>query len=334
MILAGDIGGTKVNMALLEPEGRGYYTVKAASYHSQSFRGLNEIVEEFLAKDRPVFEKACFGIAGPVNNREVITTNLPWNVSADGMERALHIPQVELINDVEANAYGIFTLGEDDFCVLHPGERGIEGNGVVVSAGTGLGEAGLYWNGRIYLPFACEGGHADFSPRTEEQVELWRYLKRNHGEVSWEHVLSGQGQVNLYKFARERSGVPEPDWLAEAMKAGDPAPVITGAALSHRDEVCMHAVDLFVSCYAVECANMALKLLARNGVYIGGGIAPKILPRMNTDVFRKAFVGDGKMSSLLEKIPVKVILNDKTALRGAAFFAQYRMGPGDVLAQR
>jgi glucokinase len=333
MILAGDIGGTKVNLAILEPEGRGYYTVRAGSFHSQKYRGLNEIVEEFLAKDRPAFDKACFGIAGPVNNREANTTNLPWNISADGMERSLKIPHVELINDVEANAYGIFTLGEDDFCLLHPGERGGEGNGVIVSAGTGLGESGLYWNGKIYLPFACEGGHADFSPRDEEQIGLWRYLKRTHGEVSWEHVLSGQGQVNLYKYVRERSGIAEPGWLTQAMREGDPAPVITGAALENKDEVCSQAVDLFVSCYAGECANMALKLLARHGVYIGGGIAPKILPRMNTDLFRKAFVGDGKMSTLLEKIPVRVILNDKTALRGAAFFAQYRMGAGDLLSQ-
>src|SRR6185437_11919640 len=263
-------------------------------------------VSEFRLSNAYNITCACFGVAGPVKNGYVQASNLPWIIDASVVEREADIATVQLINDLEANAYGLGELEEADLETLTPGIHGSEGNAAVISAGTGLGEAGLFWDGASHRPFAAEGGHADFGPANDLQVELWRYLhQRFGGHVSWERVLSGPGQHNIYEFLREE------------MDAADASAVITRHGLDGSSPLCRQAVDVFVEIYGAAAGNLALKYLAVSGVYLGGGIAPKILPKLKEPRFLIAFRGKGRLRSLLETIPVRVVLNEKTALLGA-----------------
>lgn len=321
MFLAGDIGGTSTRLAFVEAKEGRLNPVLEQDYPSRDYKGLVEIVEAFVTAHRRSVQHACFGIAGPVRKGRVITPNLPWVIDAQALAQALELKTVGLINDLEANAYGIAALDASDFTVLHEGAPEAMGNAAVISAGTGLGEAGLYWDGRVHRPFACEGGHADFAPRTELEVELWLYLLKKYEHVSYERVLSGPGLHSIYMFLRDTRRGQESLRLVEAMRENDPAAVISQAALEGSCELCVQVLDVFVSVYGAAAGNLALKIMATGGVYMGGGIAPKIIDKLKAPRFIQAFTAKGRMTSLLQAIPVRVILNDKTALLGAARFA-------------
>jgi glucokinase len=318
VILAGDIGGTKTRIAVFD-DAQNLRTIAEERFPSGDYPSLDAVVQRFRQlHDLPVVA-ACFGVAGPVKDGRCEATNLPWIVEASRLAAELGLPHVGLVNDLEANAYGLATLGADDCQLLAAGEPGAHGNVALIAAGTGLGEAGVFWDGRRLHPFACEGGHADFSPRTELEVRLLEWLRANFEQhVSWERVLSGPGLVNVYRFLREDGRCEEPAWLSEQMRTGDPAAAIAQAALARTSPLCEHALDLFVSLYGSEAGNLALKLMATGGVYLGGGIAPKIAAKLADGSFMRAFVAKGRMAPLLQGMPVRVVMNDRTALRGAA----------------
>jgi glucokinase len=325
MFLAGDIGGTKTNLALYVYEDHERLVAKkVAAYPSKDHATLAEIVREFLAGDLSNVRQACFGVAGPVKNGVVQVTNLPWIVDAAALQAELNFQQVSLLNDLEANAYGINTLHPHELLSLNPlADLRQVGNRALIAAGTGLGEAGMLWDGISHRPFASEGGHASFAPNDSIGDELLIFLRKEHGHVSWERVLSGMGMKNLYHFFRQRSGLAEPEWLSAQLLHGDLGAVVTQAGLADKDPVCVEALDCFTRNYGSEAGNLALKMFALGGVYIGGGIAPKMLPKMKSAIFLDAFYHKGRMSPLLQSTPVYVILNDKTALQGAAWFAAH-----------
>jgi glucokinase len=324
MILAGDIGGTKTRIAYFTTDTGRLRSVIEETFSSREHGSLDEIVQTFRAKYQATITQAGFGIAGPVKNGRCEATNLPWVVDARLLADQLGIASVALLNDLEANAYGIATLEADDFVVLNPGVPDAAGNAAIIAAGTGLGEAGFYWDGHTHQPFACEGGHADFAPRNELEMDLLRYLLTRLKRVSYERVLSGPGLYNIYQFLRDTGRGEEPTWLAEELRQGDPSAAISRAALSGRSALCVQALDLFVSFYGSEAGNLALKVMATGGVYVGGGIAPKILPKLQEPLFMEAFLAKGRMRPLLAAMPVRVILNDKTPLLGAARSALLR----------
>ncbi len=320
-VLAGDIGGTKTRLGIFEVEGADCRPVEEKSYPSREHEGLEEILVDFVGSRGGGCSAACFGIAGPVAGRQVRVTNLPWVVDAGELERCSGIPAVALINDLEATAWGIPALHEKRLTVLNAGEAGAVGNGAVIAAGTGLGEAGIYWDGETSRPFACEGGHATFSPTDLLEDRLLHFLRDVHGHVSWERVLSGPGLADLFRFMLEEADEKEPGWFVEAERAGDPVPAISRAALDGYNETAFQTLELFAMFYGEEAANLALKLMATGGVWIGGGIAPKILPFLENGAFMEGFLAKGRMQPLLEKMPVKVILEDRAALLGAAKYA-------------
>jgi glucokinase len=323
MFLAGDIGGTKTNLAIYAYRDGVLEVQKAASYLSREHQTLGEIVRAFTGMD-PAIRQACFGVAGPVKNGRVQVTNLPWLVDAAALQAELGYQQVSLLNDLEANAYGIATLRPNELVSLNPdADLMAVGNRALIAAGTGLGEAGLMWDGVAHRPFSSEGGHASFAPNDAIGDELLVFLRKERGHVSWERVLSGMGMANLYRFFRQRSGEPEPAWLTEQLRTGDLGAVVSQAGLAGRDPVCADTVDCFIRNYGAETGNLALKMLALGGVYIGGGIAPKMMSKMRSPLFLDAFYHKGRLSPLLRATPVYVIMNDKTALQGAAWFAAH-----------
>jgi glucokinase len=321
MILAGDIGGTKTHMALFEQQGEHLQVLVEETFVSRDHSSLEEVVSLFLKSHPQKIDRACFGVAGPVRAGRVQTTNLPWVVDIGDLGTKLDIQNASLINDLEANAHGLAYLEPKDFWVLNPGDSEATGNAALISAGTGLGEAGLFWDGKQHFPFASEGGHADFAPSDALQSELLSYLQARVRHVSWEHVLSGPGLQHIYLFLRDSGRGEEPLWLTEKMQSTDPSAAITQAALEKTSPLCEQALQLFVTFYGAEAGNLALKLLATGGLFIGGGIAPKILPALKTGEFMNAFVAKGRLQPVLEKIPVRIVLNDRTALIGAAHYA-------------
>jgi glucokinase len=320
IVLSGDIGGTKTRLALFETDGRELQTLVEKSFPSGSYTSLDAIVRAFLQVTGASCPRACFGVAGPVQEGRCHTTNLPWEIDAAAMQRDLGFAEVRLLNDLEANAWGIPALEPKDFCLLQPGRAGARGNAAVIAAGTGLGEAGMYWDGKRHHPFASEGGHTDFSPGNDLEIALLQHLRRSFEHVSWERVVSGPGLVNLHGFLCEHSASDPPAWLQRELQAGDPAAAISRAALGERDPLCSQALDLFVYLYGVEAGNQALKVMATGGVYLGGGIAPKILERLKGPRFLEGFTAKGRMAPLLRQMAVRVILNDRTALYGPALF--------------
>jgi glucokinase len=323
MILAGDIGGTSTRIALFD-SGSGPGDLREVAferYGSRDHAGLSAILRSFIASHPERIEGACFGIAGPVRDGRVETPNLPWVIEADPLARQLGVAKVTLLNDLEANAWGVFTLSDVDVATLAAGLPAREGNAAIISAGTGLGEAGYHWIGGALQPFASEGGHADFAPHDDLTIELFRWLHKRHGHVSWERVVSGPGLVNVYMFLRDTGRAAESPSLREELRSGDPAAAISKAGLQETSELAVGALDLFVALYGAEAGNLALKMKATQGVWVGGGIAPKILSRLRRPGFLEAFRDKGRFKAFMESIPVKVILNDKTALRGAAWRA-------------
>jgi glucokinase len=319
MILAGDIGGTKTRLAFFEADGPHQGPSAEAVYHSHEYADLAAILKDFFSAHRRTPALICLGIAGPVRAGRVETPNLPWVVDAKQLRDELRSGPVALLNDLEANAHGLRVLGPDDFAILNAGVAGASGNAALISAGTGLGEAGLYWDGARHHPFASEGGHADFAPRTPLERELDAHLAGKFGHVSYERVLSGPGLVNVYHFLQQRGG--HADGLPALMKQldlADEAAAIATAALTGKDELCGQALDLLAAVYGAEAGNLALKVLATGGVYVGGGIAPKVLPKLREPAFLEAFTAKGRMAEMMRDIPVRVVLNDRAALLGAA----------------
>ncbi len=340
MILAGDIGGTKTNLALYEWVDRRVEPVRLESFPSADFSSLEQILDEFLTPPKGsradetggrekeqgpssplTVSAACFGVAGPVIDNRSRTTNLPWVVDGVTIAERLHIPRVRLVNDLEATGYGLLLLRPDETEVLNPGAPPKKKQALaLIAAGTGLGEAILFWNGASYQPMPSEGGHADFAPNNDGEIELLRYLRGHYLHVSYERVLSGPGLQAIYEFLRDTKK-NEPTWLAEKIKAGVPAAEIAGAGLKGQAEIAKQTLDFFASIYGAEAGNLALKALALDGVYIGGGIAPKLITKLKDGTFMQAFANKGRYKRLMGTIPVKVIMNQRTALLGAASIA-------------
>ncbi len=324
MILAGDVGGTKVHLALYDFQQGKLSHTRDKQFPAKEYSGLEDIVREFLGTDK--VSAACFGVPGPVRDGRLRLTNLPWTLDSRELSLHLNIDHVFLINDLEANGYGVAELAPDQIYTLAEGDASQIGNRGLIAAGTGLGEGILAWNGRIHIPYPSEGGHTDFGPRNEEQIELLRFLQRKYsGRVSYERVVSGMGLTNIYEFLRDGRGLEEPAWLAEKIAAAhDPNSVITEMALSAKSEICEQALDMMVSIYGAEAGNLALKVLSVGGLYVGGGIAPKILEKLKDGTFIKAFQDKGRLSQLLIHMPVRVILESRAALMGAAAYAEAR----------
>jgi glucokinase len=318
--LAGDIGGTKTRLATVEVTGTQVRIEREADYPSRDYAKFADLLGDFLA-DADIPHHAAFGVAGPVRGRVVQTTNLPWRIDADALQRQFGFAHCTLLNDLEATAYGLPALGADDLLTLQAGAPDASGNVAVIAAGTGLGEAGLFWDGQCHHPFATEGGHASFSPGDELEMSLLRYLQQRHQHISWERVVSGMGLLSLHEFLCLYRRVAVPQWLAEEMRNGDAAAAIASAALSGRDKICIKTLDWFARLYGAEAGNLALKVMSKGGLYLGGGIAPKILPLLQDGAFLDAFLNKGRMRPLLETVPVRVILNDRTALFGPALRA-------------
>jgi len=322
MILAGDIGATHSRVAAFKAEGNKFPLVVERIYESQEHSGLAQIAGDFIRSEGIPAQSACFAVAGPVRAGKSKISNLPWTIDSRDLMRQLNLKNVGLINDLEAYAYGLDSLESKDFITLHPGAEDAEGNTAVISASTGLGEAGLLWDGFRQHPFACEGGHSDFAPRNDLQIELLKYLLTRFKTVSYERVLSGGGIKNVYDFLRDTRRSEEPSWLREQMSAAkDPAAVISQLALGKKAPICEQAMSIFVSVYGAEAGNCVLKFMSLGGIYIGGSIAAKNVPLMKGPQFLEAFFDKGRMRPLLEDIPVKIVLNDYAGLLGAARYA-------------
>ncbi|ADE11219.1 glucokinase [Sideroxydans lithotrophicus] len=319
-VVAGDIGGTKTRLAIAEVADTHVDVEREISYPSSDFATFEALLTDFLTgMQTPDF--AAFGIAGPVHARAVRTTNLPWYIEADVLQQRFGFRVCTLLNDLEATACGLPALSAADLLTLQQGEPGALGNSAVIAAGTGLGEAGLFWDGQVHHPYATEGGHGSFSPQTELEIALLRHLQLRHAHVSWERVVSGMGLLDLHDFLRSYRKSAVPRWLAEEMQSGDAAAAISGAASAGTDDVCIETMNCFVRLYGAEAGNLALKTMSRGGMYVGGGIAPKILPLLQGGQFLEAFLNKGRMRHLLEAMPVRVILNDRAALYGPALRA-------------
>jgi glucokinase len=345
MILAGDIGGTKTHLALFEWKTERIDAIRSESFHSADYASLEEMLEEFLVPPKPPtpiadldrsgediadpplvsepvkplkLNAACFGIAGPVIQNHSRTTNLPWIVDGATLAKRFDIPKVRLLNDLEATAHGILLLRPDELHTLNIGTPPNQRQAIVlIAAGTGLGESILFWDGTRYRPMPSEGGHADFAPNNDNEIELLRHVRSQYLHVSYERLLSGPGIHAIYEYLRDTKK-NEPTWLAEKIAAGDPAAEIAEAGLKGQAEIAKQTLDLFASIYGAEAGNLALKAMALNGVYIGGGIAPKLLAKLKDGTFMKAFTNKGRYKRLLSNIPVHVVLNDRAGLLGAA----------------
>ena len=330
MILAGDVGGTKVHLALYNFAGGRLSAVREHKFPALEYATLDDVVRAFLAQNTEKPEQiaaACFGCPGPVKDGRLKLTNLPWTLDARDLQRSLGIEHIFLINDLEANGYGIPELAAESLVTLHEGDKAAVGHRGLVSAGTGLGECLLIWDAKTqrHVPLPSEGGHCDFAPRNDREIALLNYLIRTlKGRVSFERVVSGLGIKNVYAFLRDDQKMDEPAWLREQMAAEDPNAVIGRCGEDGSSEICAETLRIFVSSFGAEAGNVALKVLASGGIYLGGGIAPKILKTMQDGVFMQAFLDKGRLSPVLEAMPVRVILDDACALLGAAAYAEAR----------
>jgi glucokinase len=323
MILAGDIGGTKTIIAHYEGSQGNLREVRVATFHSKEHRSLEEILHAYrMGSPDLALRAASFGVAGPVIDGKCHTTNLPWELDERALAQTLGVPSVKLLNDLEAAAYGMLHLSPDVMCMLNAGSpHGRNRHAAVIAAGTGLGEAILFWDGQKYHAMASEGGHVDFAPRTDQEIELLRYLRAKvSGRVSIERVLSGPGFTDAYCFLRDSGHAPEPRALADRPAGADPDPIITQLGLAGKDPLCTATLELFSTLYGVEAGNLALKCLASR-VFVGGGIAPKILPVLQNGSFMRGFTDKGRFSELMKTIEVSVALNPTATLIGAAYYA-------------
>jgi glucokinase len=343
MILAGDVGGTKVHLALYDFEGGRLKALRDKKYSAHEFACLDDIVNNFLSSgengtelDRSQVKAACFGLPGPVRDGRLKLTNLPWELDVRELSKSLSIEHIFLINDLEANGYGIPELAPDKIFTLHEGDPAAVGHRGLIAAGTGLGEAMLIFDGKkSHIPIPSEGGHCDFAARNETEIALLNHLRRTlHGRVSFERVVSGLGIKNVYGFCKDVLKLEEPIWLAQRLATEDPNAVIGECAENGTSDICFQTLRIFASAYGAEAGNVALKVLALGGIYLGGGIAPKILKTLKAGAFIEAFTDKGRMSSILEAIPVRVILDDTCALLGAAAYAEARASENSGHSER
>jgi glucokinase len=320
-VLAGDTGGTKTRLGIFARGSTRPVAQVASTYPSRSARSLECLVRDFLGKSALPVKGACFGIPGPVIGGKSKTTNLPWQVSEQKIKNRFGWPVVRLVNDLTATATAVPLLRSSELHPLNKAKPGKGQNIVLVAPGTGLGQALLPYHDGQYHCMASEGGHSDFAPNSAEEADLWKYLHKRYGHVSAERLLSGSGQMNIYLWLRDSGRYKEPRWLADKMKKADPARVICRVAESGRSPLCTAAVRHFVSIFGSVAGNLALTGTALGGVYLGGGIPPKILSSLEDGAFMKAFKAKGRFSGFMKKIPVRVILNDNAALLGAAHCA-------------
>jgi glucokinase len=319
MILAGEIGATRTRLAAFETEGNRLECVVEKTYMSQQHDGLSGILADFIKTEGIPVHSACVGVAGPVRAGRSKISNLPWVIDARELATQLRLNSVGLLNDLEAYAYGIDGLESKDFIPLSEGAEDAEGNRAVISAKTGLGMAGLYWDGFRHHPFACEGGHADFAPRDDLQMELLAYLQKKYGRISCERILSGPGIKNIYDFLRDAHKTEEPEWLRTQMStAPDPPALISQLALEGKAAICDQALSIFVSVFGAETGNCALNFMSTGGIFIGGSIAAKIVPKMKDRLFLESFLDKGRMEAILKDMPVKIVANDDCGMIGAA----------------
>lgn len=314
--LAGDIGGTKTILGLFSFNGSKIKFLKVERFLNARHSSIEDVAGMFLNDVDLNISSACFGVASPVHEGACTLTNMDWRIDAGKIKKRFNIKKAALINDLVATGYGIRFLVKKDLHVLNKGVKS-RGNAVIISAGTGLGEAILFWNGSGHIPLDSEGGHADFAPRTDIEIKLLNFLRTRFEHVSYERALSGQGLENIYRFLLERSKKPMTRAMSGMFAALGPAPAISKGALVGKDKLCADALRLFVSIYGAEAGNLALKAMAAGGVYIGGGIAPCILNAMEGGKFLDSFKDKGRFSEFMSRIPVYVILNDRAALYGA-----------------
>jgi len=325
MILAGDVGGTKVHLALYNFVGGKLVPVRDHKFPASQFASLDDVVKAFLTdpEEKKQIVAATFGCPGPVKDGKLKLTNLPWTLDARLLSKTLGIEHIFLINDLEANGFGIPELAPESLFLLHAGDPGAVGNQGLIAAGTGLGEALLIWDGKKHRPIPSEGGHCDFAARNVREIALLNYLHRTlNGRVSFERVVSGLGIKNVYAFLRDVEKLDEPAWLKQRLAAEDPNAVIGQCAEDGSSSICFETMSIFAAAYGAETGNIALKVLATGGMFLGGGIAPKILKTLQNGAFTQAFLDKGRLSPLLQAIPVRVILDDTCALLGAAAYAE------------
>jgi glucokinase len=322
VILAGDVGGTKTALALFEERGRALAVVRESVLASHGHATLEDAIRQFLLEGPAVsVDAACVGVAGPVIDGRCTATNLPWVIDEASLAVRLSTRRVKLVNDLEATGHGVLGLSPSALAPLQTGTPR-KGTMALIAAGTGLGEVLLVWDGRRHRVVGSEGGHTDFAPRTDLEGELLRFLRKEFGRVSYERVVSGPGLYNIYRFLLATDGSPEVEWLRSRMESGDPSAVVAEAALDRGDPRAVQALDLFVSIYGAEAGNLALKTLAVGGVFVGGGIAPKIRAKLEDGTFVSAFRDKGRMSEMLASTPVHLVLEPRAALLGAAAIAR------------
>ena len=323
MLLAGDIGATKTNLGIYSAEKGARDPLVDSTFPSPKYPNLETLVRDFLDQAHLTVDSASFGVAGPIVKGQVKTTNLPWVINEAHLRKTLHLNSVRLLNDLEAIAYGVPSVGSEDLHTLNKGAAVLGGTLAVLAPGTGLGEAFLTWNRTRYQAHASEGGHVDFGPANQIEIDLLQYLHDKFGHVSYERICSGHGLPNIYTFLKDRGYAVEQGWLADRLKAvDDPTPIIINAALDREKpcELCIATLRIFVSVLGAEAGNLALKVLATGGIYLGGGIPPRIIPALEDEHFMESFTSKGRFSQLLSRIPVHVILNPKIALIGAACY--------------
>lgn len=320
VILAGDIGGTKANISVFKLHKGILSPVFAKTFATKKFSSFGELYNKLKAEELPTIDSICLGVAGPVIDGKVSGTNFSWDLDANQIKKELGIKEVSLINDLEANAYGLAVLKEEDLLNIKKGKSG-NGNCAIISPGTGLGEAGLYWDGKEYHPFATEGGHCDFSAKTDLDISLLKFLRERYGIVSWEKILSGSGIVDLYRFLLHHRSIEEPGWFTERLEREDPAALISSCAKEGSYGTCRDAMELFFKYLATEAAQVALKFKATGGIYFGGGILPKNLELINEEKFTAHFLEMDRMRPLLENIPINIILNENSPKYGTALVA-------------
>jgi glucokinase len=328
MLLVGDVGGTKTILALFTSSSSGWNCAKKTLYASADYKTFTEVLMSFLLDVDATISSVCIGVAGPIVDGDCVATNLPWILSRDQISRSVHAPNVWLLNDLEATAWGLLALPEADFVELNPDAVPSQmGNIAVIAAGTGLGEALMIWDGTAHRVIATEGGHADFAPIDQQQIGLLNYLMQKYdGHVSYERLLSGHGLINIYDYLKQIQFAPVNESTENQMLTNDPAAVIGMAGVEGNDKLCVEVLNLFCRIYGAESGNLALKCLPNVGVYLAGGIAGKILPILTNGEFMKNFLNKGRIKVVLDNIPVKTCINPDVALAGALRFIEQMVG--------
>lgn len=324
LLLAGDIGGTKAHLALYDLVGGRPVLRREAIFPSRNFRGLEDIARLFLAGEDVTI--ACFGAPGPRAHGKLRMANLPWTLDCGALQASLGIPRIHLLNDLEATGYGLAALSPGQIHTLQDGAHSPSGNRALIAAGTGLGKSLLTWDGRRHIPYPSEGGHVDFAPRNDDEIDLLRYLQAKHGgRISVERVVSGMGITAIYEFLLDIRSMEEPEWLRDTIAAADdPNVVISDAGLAGRSALCERTLDMFVSAYGAAAGNLGLTVLASGGLFIGGGLAPRLLGKLKEGAFLQALLDKGRLRPVVEAMPVHVVLDSTTALQGAAAYAATR----------